>query len=83
MICMDAPGEAAVVDRVEADWARVEVSSSLLLDVPRERLPAEVREGHRVCYCKRDTSALPWLFRRCPPVLNPVFSNERRAQWSQ
>ena len=51
MICIDVPVEVAVVDRIEAEWARLELPSMQVVDVPRARLPVDILEGSDVCYC--------------------------------
>ena len=83
MICIDVPVEVAVVDLIEGEWARVEVTPHRLVDVPIYRLPAGTSEGQEVCYCRPVRSAAPILFRSCPDWFSPVFSNERRALWSR
>ena len=83
MMCIDGPVQIAVVDRVEEGWAAVELSSGGWVDVPLSRLPAETAEGREVCYCPPRASSSPRVFRRCPPSLVPVFSNQRRTLWGQ
>ena len=83
MICIDQPVQVAVVDRIEGDWARVELASQDVVDVYLWRLPVGVGEGALVCHCSSERWDEPVGFRGCPKNLDPVFTEKRRAQWSR
>ena len=82
MICLVAPVEMAIVDRVEDESARVEFASMELVDFHIGRLPVGVKEGEVLCYCASNRWVRPTGLRRCPESMDQVFTEERRTLWS-
>jgi len=65
MICLSAPVGVAVVDRIENNWAVVELSVGRLVEVQASRLPVGVQEADEVCFCSRPKGETPWAFQVC------------------
>ena len=82
MICLVAPVEMAIIDRLEDDSARVELASMELVDFRIERLPVGVKEGQVLCYCASTRWGRPTGLRKCPESMGQVFTEERRTLWS-
>jgi hypothetical protein len=81
MMCLDAPVQVAVVDRIEHPWAEVELAVDRFVQVEITRLPAGVREGALVCYCLRPRAFKPVGFQDCPSEAKLDFNQERRSLW--
>jgi hypothetical protein len=80
MFCLGVPIQVAVVDRIEEDWALVELAQSRVVEVELSRLPVGAREGSSVCYCPLEGQE-PRGFRTCPVEAGLNFNPKRRSQW--
>jgi transcription elongation factor len=81
MMCLGAPAQVAVVDRIESPWAEVELDLDRFVTVEITRLPVGAKEGELVCYCWRPTGVKPLGFQSCPSGTELNFNQERRSRW--
>ena len=81
MMCLGAPVQVAVVDRIEHPWAEVELAVDRFVQVEITRLPTGAQEGALVCYCLPPRESKPIGFQGCPGGVKLDFNQERRSRW--